>query len=380
MIKIISGILCFFFLLITVGSGNAQTLVPKKCYMHLVGTINKEYLLEMNLVKLSDTIYGDYYFIQPGKMPSGWKDKSKTIAVSGRMNTADAFTLKETGNASGSSFTGKFLNGQSLSGSFEDSPENSEMPFDLTERYPEGSVPMNAYYLKAFMPLVKKQNGPAAEIQLGMLLPGESANPLIYDSLKQILLVRFSGKPVRISDPNKVMDGIRMVYFENYLASNEGIYTEEMSASFNWQSFIFVHVLMNSGHLLTLYTDHSAFTGGAHSLQTRQFTVFSLWSGKEISLKYLFGENNEPALSELITQKIRELKGLTGMQSLKDAGFYAEEIKPSDNFYISREGIGFFYNQYDIASYETGTVDVLFPFAELKKVLVNTGVLRDIIK
>ena len=38
------------------GTGNAQNMVPKKCYLHLIGTINKEYPIEMNLVKINDTI------------------------------------------------------------------------------------------------------------------------------------------------------------------------------------------------------------------------------------------------------------------------------------------------------------------------------------
>jgi len=373
-------LVCTLILLVEAGTGNAQTMVPKKCYMHLAGTINKEYLAEMNLVKINDTLYGDYFFTQAGKLPAGMKDKDKVIPVSGRMTSTDAFLLKETGTGTGSSFSGKFLNGQSLSGTFLNASGSQQMPFDFSERYPEGSVPMNAYYEKASMPLVRKPKGPAANIQLGILLPSESANPLIFDSIRELLLMKFSGKPLRISDPVRVMDGIKQVYFDNYLASNEGIYTEEMSATFNWQSMIFMHVLMNSAHLLTLYTDHYAFTGGAHGLQTRQYTVFSLWSGKEVVFKYLFGENNTSALSEIITRKIRGMKGIGDMQSLKDAGFFTDEIQPSDNFYVTRDGIGFYYNQYDIASYAMGPVDVFIPFAELNKVLVNTAVLRDIMK
>ena len=65
-------------------------------------------------------------------------------------------------------------------------------------------------------------------------------------------------------------------------------------------------------------------------------------------------------------------------QSLKDAGFFTDPVKPTDNFYITGEGIGFFYNQYDIAPYASGSIDVFIPFRELKDVLVAGGVIREI--
>jgi hypothetical protein len=360
------------------GSGNAQNMVPKKCYLHLIGTINKEYPIEMNLVKINDTIYGDYSFIQPGKILSGKENTGEGIPVYGKMSSGDAFTLKELNATPGSLFKGKFANSQTLSGTFENSAVSKPFPFEVTEKYPEGSIAMNVYYQKAFTPLVKKPKSPVAAIQLGMLLPGESANPLISDSLIHLMLVKFTGKQVRITQPEKLLDGMKQVYFENYLYTNEGIYKETMASSFNWQSLKFLHILMNGLHVLSFYIDHYAFTGGAHGLQTREYTVVNLWTGKEVRLKDIFKENSETQLSSILSDKIHEKNHLPTTQSLKDAGFFTDTIKPTDNFYITREGIGFFYNQYDIAPYTSGSIDVFIPFNELKDLLVAGGVTREL--
>jgi hypothetical protein len=365
------------FMMIT-GLGNAQNLVPKKCYLHLTGAINKEYPIEMNLVKIGDTIYGDYSFVQAGKIPFGMGNTGKGIPVYGRMSSADAFSLKELNPVAGSIFKGKFIKSQVLSGTFEGLSGSKPLPFEVTEKYPEGSIEMNVYYQKAFMPLVKKPKAPGAAIQLGMLLPGESANPLISDSLIHLMIVKFTGKQVRISQPEKLLDGIKQVYFENYLATNEGIYNETMASAFNWQSLKFLHILMNNSHILTFYIDHYAFTGGAHGLQTRQFTVVNLWTGKEVMLKDVFKEDSESGLISLLSNKIHMMNHLPTSQSLKDAGFYTDTVKPADNFYITPDGIGFYYNQYDIAPYALGPVDVFIPFSELKDYLVGGGVIREI--
>jgi hypothetical protein len=334
----------------------------------------------MNLVKINDTIYGDYSFIQPGKTPSGKENTGEGIPVYGKMNSGDAFTLMELNVTPGSLFKGKFTNSQTLSGTFESSAGSKPFPFEVMEKYPEGSIAMNVYYQKAFTPLVKKPKSPVAAIQLGMLLPGESSNPLISDSLIHLMLVKFTGKQVRITQPEKLLDGMKQVYFENYLSTNEGIYKETMASSFNWQSLKFLHILMNGSHILSFYIDHYAFTGGAHGFQTRQFTVVNLWTGKEVRLKDIFKENSATQLSSILSDKIHEKNHLPTTQNLKDVGFFTDTIKPTDNFYITREGIGFFYNQYDIAPYASGAIDVFIPFNELKDLMVVGGVNRELLK
>jgi hypothetical protein len=372
--KYLIGILA---LTLITANGNAQNMVPKKCYLHLIGTMNKEYPLEMNLVKINDTLYGDYSFIQAGMAPSGTENNGEGIPVYGKMSTGDAFTLKELRIERENFFKGKFVNSQSLSGTFENS-NGTKLTFEVMEKYPEGSITMDIFYRKAFTPLVKKPGSPTANIQLGLLLPGESANPLISDSLIHLMQMRFTGKQVRITQPEKLLDGIKQVYFENYLSTNEGIYKEALTDSFNWQSLKFMHILMNDEYLLSFYIDHYAFTGGAHGLQTRQFTVVNLWTGKEVGLKDIFKEDSETRLSRILSDKTHIKIHLPTSQSLRDAGFFTDTIKPTDNFYITREGIGFFYNQYDIAPYNSGAFDIFIPFSELKGLLVEGGIIREL--
>ena len=375
-INIVSGII----LVLILGEGlvEAQNMVPKKCYLHLIGSISNEYPIEMNLVKINDTIYGDYSFVHSGKIPLGEDNTGKGIPVYGKMSRGDAFILKELNSTHGSVFKGKFTSSQRLAGTFESVAENKALPFEVSEKYPEGSIAMNVHYRQAVMPLVKKPGSPVAAIQLGMLLPGESANPLISDTLIRLMLVKFTGKRVRISEPGKLLEGIKQVYFENYLATNEGIYNETMASGFNWQSLKFMHVLLNSSHILCFYIDHYAFTGGAHGIQTRHFTIVNLWTGKEVVLKNIFKENTEAQLGSILSEKIHGINHLPTTQSLKDAGFFDDTIKPTDNFYITRDGIGFFYNQYDIAPYAAGSIDVFIPFRELKDLLIEGGITREL--
>jgi hypothetical protein len=380
MIKRTATVMAVIAVLMTAMTAASQNLVPRKGYLHFVGTINKEIQVEMNLVKINDTLYGDYYFLSGGKMPFGKQVTGQGIPVCGKMSSGDAFRLKDFEVDKGSVFNGRFTGSQSVAGSFEAAPGAKSLPFELSEKYPEGSVSMSVFYQKAFTPLVKKPKSPVASIQLGLLLPGESANPLISDSLNKLMLEKFVGKTVRNLQPDKALEGIKQVYFETYLTNNEGIYNPEMEATFWWQSLKFTHILMNRSHVLTFYIDHYAFTGGAHGLQTRHYSVVNLWTGKEALLKDLFTPEAETRLSELLSEKIHALMNIPSAQSLKDAGFFTDTVAPSENFYITPAGIGFYYNQYDIAPYVMGSIDVFFPFGELKDLITSSGILREVVR
>lgn len=362
------------------GTGNAQNMIPRKCYLHLTGSIGNEYPVEMNLVRINDTLYGDYSFIQAGKVPPGEENVGMGIPVYGKMSKGEAFSLKKWNAPGKGSFIGRFVNAQLLTGTFTGDKSEKPMNFELSEKYPEGSIAMNVYYRKASLPLLKKPGSPAASIQLSMLLPGESANPLISDSLISIMQEKFTGKRIKLTTPDKLLDGMRQIYFDNYLASNEGIYSDERAATFNWESLRFLHIFMNSSHILSFYIDHYAYTGGAHGLQTCQVTVVNLWTGKEVKLKNIFKDNTEEQLTTILSEKLHQVNHLPTSRSLKDAGFFTDTIRPTENFYITHDGIGFIYNQYDIAPYVMGTIDVFVPFRELQGILVEGGILRELLR
>jgi len=365
---------------ISVSNCTAQQLVPKKCYLHLSGTINKEIRIEMNLVKVNDTLYGDYYILLKGKIPAGkaYQDGSM-IPLYGKVTPAGTFVIKENPWEKGAVFTGRFQNGTTLSGTWESADGGIRSPFLVTESYPVGSVPMNVYYLKGSTPLVKRPGAPRATLEYSMMLPAESANPVFSDSLKKLVLQKFADRPVKAGDPDRVLLGMQQVFFENYISTNEAIYNQIKGASFNWQSIKSMNILLNGNGLLSFYIESYAFTGGAHGMQTRDYITNSLETGRVISLGEIFEGDYETALTAILTSKIKAVSNISQEQKLSASGFFVDEIKPSPNFYITRNGIGFYYNHYEIAPYSNGPTDLFLPFGEIKKLLKPDSVLKGLL-
>lgn len=62
--------------------------------------------------------------------------------------------------------------------------------------------------------------------------------------------------------------------------------------------------------------------------------------------------------------------------SLLMRGFFTiEDIAPNNNFWLNDEGIHYSYNQYEIAPYSMGVIDVVVPYTELEDIILPDGII-----
>jgi hypothetical protein len=358
----------------------AQSLIPRKCYLRLTASVNREIPMEVNLVKNNDTVFGECTF--PGKTDGlgNIRYSGNPLPVSGKVSNDGSFLITMNSGGIPINLKGNFTSDQKLKGIYEAEGASGNMTFELTESYPPGSLTLNAFFLKGSVALVKKKNSPLGKIQLSMLLPGESANSVLSDSLKRLVIKRYTDREVSTTDPEKILNAIAQIYYDTYVSANLDIYDKTSGQSFNWELLNYMHVVQNGSHVLTFYDEQYAFTGGANGLQTRRYTNVSLNTGKPIQPEELFRGDNKEKLSRLLTMKAREQYQIPSNKTLTEAGFFIDEIVPNANFYITRNGIGFYFNQYDIAPRSNGTSDLFFRFEELMDFLVTDGILKEFLK
>jgi hypothetical protein len=369
----------FFFL----QSLTAQMMIPKKSYMHFTGQIGKKYELTMELVKINDSIYADCQCLPLTKdakeNPMASMKNGEILVISGKMRSDGSCSLGLPFSKTAPMLTGQLSKDQKLTGIWSD--ENGKLPFELKEKYVDGSVQLNVSYLKGSQALAKKPGSPKGAIEMALLTPGESTDPVLSDTLKKIILEKFTKKPVTGSNPDLNLSNLKQTFFEKYISSNEELYKNKVGgASLNWESLEFMHVLYNDKHFLTFYIISYAFTGGAHGLETHEFYVIDLKSGKVLTPDDIFIAGADKELGSLITQKFKDINSLKPGQQLTEAGFFTDEVKPVDNIYLTGEGIGFFYNHYEIAPYASSPNNCFIPFSELKNLLRPDGALRNLLR
>lgn len=353
--------------------GISQNTFPVSGYFHLEGTINNSQPATIEMVKINDSIFADFLLEGPGNSLKNGKDDmtgfSPRMFLCGSMEPDGTLSLKDPFSEKGLQFSGKADGDLKIIGNLENNI-GQKFTCVFSEKYPVGSVQLNLYNTKDVKKLVKKSPSPEAKINLGVLLPAESANALISDSLGDIIRRRFFGKTVPDSTPEAMLNVIKDVFFENYTSSNETLF-EEMpeSASFNWEMLKYMHILNNRDYLFTFYIITYGFAGGAHGLETFDYYSVDLKSGKLLELTDIFPADSLTSLANILTNKLRQMSGLKENQKLTDSGYFSDEIKPIENFYLTDSGIGFFYNHYDIAPYSSGSTDIFLTFDELKNLL-----------
>ena len=132
---------------------------------------------------------------------------------------------------------------------------------------------------------------------------------------------------------------------------------------------ITVTELYNSPNQICLEMRQYLYTGGAHGYGTTSFINVNPETGDELSDNELF--KNKEDFTAFAEKKFREQQKISQDQSINEPGFWFED----DRFYLP-ESVGFtqdtlifVYNQYDIASYADGPIELKIALKEARPFL-----------
>ncbi len=121
--------------------------------------------------------------------------------------------------------------------------------------------------------------------------------------------------------------------------------------------------------IVLVATSSYSYTGGAHGNGFDAYTYISKKDGHDMKLNDFFDDLK--GLNSLALEIFRKDRGLSQSESLSNAGFGIEDETNflNDNFYFKNGDIIFLYNQYEIAAYSEGQIEVRIPKEELKRFL-----------
>ena len=121
--------------------------------------------------------------------------------------------------------------------------------------------------------------------------------------------------------------------------------------------------------------EYSDYEGGAHGSYRITYTNTDLNELVTLSEEDLFVPGYYKELTDKILQSLMKEYDAEIPDSLLMRGFFTiEDIVPNDNFWLSAEGINYSYNQYEIAPYSMGVIDVTVPYSELKNILLPESI------
>jgi Deacetylase PdaC/Protein of unknown function (DUF3298) len=150
----------------------------------------------------------------------------------------------------------------------------------------------------------------------------------------------------------------------NQLVRDYKAYTSEEGAyKVPWEVEIKATVPYQSSALITLDQQAYTYLGGAHPNSFRTITSYALAGGKELSHTDLLTDTI--GVAKLLEVKYKTLKEATPESDLKELTFDGSPLPLPKNMAVVKNGILFYYNDYEVAPHAVGPAEILLTWQEL---------------
>lgn len=146
----------------------------------------------------------------------------------------------------------------------------------------------------------------------------------------------------------------------------QALYDDEAT---DWQARIKGEVTYEDAEILTVALDAYLFTGGAHGYTTKRFLNFDKKKGVELENWQLF--KNEEDFRMYAETVFREKEHIPQDKPINHTGFMFEQ----DTFYLpenigfTKDGLKLRYNQYEVAPYSDGPIEIVLSQDQVKSYL-----------
>ena len=220
---------------------------------------------------------------------------------------------------------------------------------------------------------------PACQLIMDIAYVKQSSEDSLRDSINSYIKTFCLGDKYTTMPIQQAIQSYADNYISNYRNDLEPMYqkdeqeNEDSNSLKAWYSYyqkIEGKVQRYTKNLLTYCFQFEEYTGGAHGIYRTYFLNIDLKTMMPIRLEDLFVQDYKEQITDLLWNQLMMDKQATTRKELEDMGYVTVgELEPTDNFYLTENGISFFYNVYDIAPYAGGAIEISLPYEMLSHLL-----------
>jgi len=242
----------------------------------------------------------------------------------------------------------------------------------------EAQVTFKTYEMKDSRHLKGDAKNPLLNISLNMQFPDTFSNVAVLHKIRKAVLADFFPDIDKdIVDPNIAMASYIKGYVKFYESSEDfrstvsDVEDEEIKTAETWWKNEKMSIRNNSDNILSYTVETDQFTGGAHGGRSYVNTVINLKTGDRITEDDLFTEESRPKIVDLIVKRLMQKNNVQKVKDLEEIGFFdVADIELNKNFYVNKEGVTYTYNEYDIAGYALGTIEILLSYKDISGYMI----------
>lgn len=134
-------------------------------------------------------------------------------------------------------------------------------------------------------------------------------------------------------------------------------------------------ILFQDENILSYSVQHADYTGGAHGSLNLLYYTIDLNELTTITQENIFKPNFYKFLTTKIIERLMIKFNVDTPEKLHSEGIFdINDIAPNDNFWINDEGVHYIYNQYEIAPYVMGPIEVTIPYEDIKSIIIPESI------
>ncbi|MDR3062073.1 MAG: DUF3298 and DUF4163 domain-containing protein [Dysgonamonadaceae bacterium] len=219
---------------------------------------------------------------------------------------------------------------------------------------------------------------PSCNLQVNFVYPKEYKDKKILGKMQILFIDKVFGKNYIDQTPEIALQNYKDSYIENFkqferrTGESDFLENDEMKdeTGFSYYKKLKNSIPFSKNNIISLLVESNIYEGGAHGSHSIYGYVFDLTQGSFIMEQHIFTENYKKPLSSIIRAKITKANDLKEPRELEEIGYGSiEDIVPNGNFIIDKEGITYYFNENEIASYFMGITTVFIPYREIMNYL-----------
>ncbi|MDD4515692.1 DUF3298 and DUF4163 domain-containing protein [Massilibacteroides sp.] len=246
-----------------------------------------------------------------------------------------------------------------------------------TKSIAENEITFDSIRVEKVYHMFDNPENPNCNFQLSYVYPVKMSDKTVLTSIQQQFLLDYFGDDYADLTAQEAVTKYTDDYINSYKELEDDFKLEVERSNgkpiLSWFAYYEMsqnEIIYNKNQILSYLVNFNNFTGGAHGAHSTRYHVIDVRTGKIITEEDIFIEDFQEQLAQILVDKIAENNEVQDAKELENIGFFSvDEIFPNDNFYIDDTGITYGFNEYEIAAYVLGLIDVHIPYNEISHLI-----------
>ncbi|KAA6349717.1 hypothetical protein EZS27_002877 [termite gut metagenome] len=252
---------------------------------------------------------------------------------------------------------------------------------------PKGALTFSTLQFAKTYHLFEDTLAPTCELKIDYTYPVGSSEKELSDSLNKLFIINCFGEEYAGKEATDVVNQYAETYIKNYREDLEETYLQDKKDGnerdkggwYFYSKDIKSEVQFYEDNLLVYSINTYEYTGGAHGIILTYFLNIDLTKMRPLGLDDIFkGNNYKNILTDLLWNQLMVDNKVNTRSELENMGYGSTsgELVPTENFYLNREGITFYFNVYEFAPYALGPVEITLPYNSVANIINLKGIIN----